>query len=365
MTTVYLNGKFLAQRITGVQRSAWQWLLALDELLAEEMPPDESWILLHPAGVECPALRAIRCQAVGRARPRSLHWWEQWSLPIAARGGLLVTLSGSAPWLARAQVVTMHDAAVFDHPQAYAPAFRWWYRHLFRHLARRARRVLTVSAFSRQRLLATLPLAAHRVAVVPNGADHLAGVRADAQTLERWRLQPGRFVLVVASANPTKNLSRLVEAFGRLPVELGLALVIVGGSDDQVFATPSSAGDGRAVRRTGTLDDAELKALYGAALLLAVPSIYEGFGLTGMEAMDCGCPVLAARAAALPEVYGDAAEYADPLSVDDLAAGLLRLATDPALAQRRRAEGHRRAEAFRWRTGAQRLRDEVRGVLAP
>lgn len=358
MTTVYVNGKFLAQRPTGVQRSAGEWLRALDGLLASEASPRERWVLLHPPGVQAPAYLRIETRAIGSGRV-SLHAWEQWTLPRAARDGLLLNLAGAAPWFARAQVATLHDAAVFDQPEAYTPLFRCWYRALFRRLARRARLVLTVSTFSRERLLARLPLARERVAVVPNGAGHLVALTADPAVLARLGLAPGRYLLAVASANPSKNLPRLVEAFGRLPATLGLRLVIVGGANPRVFAGAAVPGGDRVVL-AGAVDDAALKALYEQAQALALPSLYEGFGLPALEAMDCGCPVLAARATALPEVCADAALYVDPLSVDDIAAGLLRLATEPALAASLRDAGRARAAALPWSAAAQRLLDELR-----
>lgn len=364
MPTCYVNGKFLAQRMTGVQRFATELLRAVDLLLpalAAASDAPRRWVLLHPPGAALPAHRHIESQATGRAG-LPLHLWEQAALPWAARKGLLLNLSGSAPWFAARQICTFHDAAVFDRPDAYTTAFRLWYRALFRHAARRARRVITVSEFSRGRLAACLPLAREAIGVVPNAADHIGAVQAAPGVLQRLGLAPGGYLLAVASANPTKNLAALQQAFARLPAGLGLRLVMVGGGNERVFAggdQNAAATASPRVLRTGPLPDAELKALYQQALAFIFPSSYEGFGLPPLEAMACGCPVVAARAGALPEVCGDAALYVDPASIESIAAALLRVATDPAERARLRAAGLHRAATFSWRHGAERLLGEV------
>lgn len=237
--------------------------------------------------------------------------------------------------------------------------FRTWYRALFRHLAKRALRLLTVSAFSRQRLAAWVGQTQQRFTVIPNGADHLDAICSDSRLVADAGRFDRRFLLAVASTNPSKNLSRLIEAFGRLDPSLGLRLVIVGGSNSRVFANANwPAVEG--VLSLGVVDDAALKALYCHALALIVPSLYEGFGLPSLEAMACGCPVAVARIAALPEVCGDAALYFDPLSVDDIAAVMRRLATDSSLREALRQAGWTRAAVFTWRAAGQRLRDELR-----
>jgi glycosyltransferase involved in cell wall biosynthesis len=351
MNPLYLNGKFTAQRTTGVQRVAAQLVRALDAQVRG------SCVLLCPPGAAAPPLRHIEVRHVGRAG-LPLHLWEQWTLPRAAADGLLVSLAGSAPAWARHQVAMLHDAAVFDHPQAYTRAFAAWYRWLFRHLARRADGLLTVSAFSRARLAYRLQVPPQRLQVVPNGADHLDAVSADASVLDRHGLRGTPFLLAVGSANPNKNLAAMVQAFGRLPQDAGLRLVIVGGGNDRVFAG-SASGHGVApassVLHLGPLDDAPLKALYQHALALVFPSLYEGFGLPPLEAMACGCPVVASHAAAIPEVCGDAALYFDPRSQEGLVAALCQITGDAALRERLIAAGQAQARRFRWSAAAAEL----------
>jgi glycosyltransferase involved in cell wall biosynthesis len=352
---LFVNGKFTAQRGTGVQRVAHSLLMALDRGLASSAPAARV-ILLHPPGAAIPPLRHVEPKVLG-SRHVPLHAWEQGLLPVAARAGLLLNLAGSAPWLARRQVCLVHDAAVFDCPEAYSFAFRHWYRMLFRHLPRRHATLLTVSGFSRQRLAQHLGIAASSIGIVPNGGGHLDSVVANSAVLVRHGLEPGRYFVAVGTSNPNKNLDRLTQAFGRLRSFDGVKLVIVGGSDTRVFASrrtraePDMAG----VVRTGILDDGSLKALYMNAIALAFPSLYEGFGLPPLEAMSCGCPVTASGAAAIPEVCGNAALYFDASSVEQMQAAMQRLMDEPQLRDQLRRAGAVQVLRFDWDAAARAL----------
>jgi glycosyltransferase involved in cell wall biosynthesis len=356
---IYFNGKFAAQRTTGVQRVARRLILALDERLS---PADGRWVLLLPADAPAPALRHIEVRKIGwRGLP--LHLWEQTVLPIAARDGLLVNLAGAAPWLARRQAALLHDAAPFDRPQAYTALFGWWYRALFRHLARRGHGLLTASAFSRGRLAPRLGMPASHIGLLPGGSDHLDHIVADAGVLARLGLEGRRYLLAVGSANPNKNLAALVRAFVRLKMYPDLRLVIVGGSSPGVFAVGADL-DAPGVVQAGAVDDAALKALYQRADALVFPSLYEGFGLPPLEAMACGCPVAASHAASIPEVCGDAALYFDPASVDDIAAALHRLLSDQPLRDALRRAGTARAATYRWDASARSLQAALAAGLS-
>jgi glycosyltransferase involved in cell wall biosynthesis len=256
----------------------------------------------------------------------------------------------------------IHDAAVFDHPEAYTPAFGRWYRALFRHLARRGDALMTVSAFSQQRLAAALGVPPARLGRLPLGADHLRHTAPDLRVLEAHGLTRAPYVLAVGSANPTKNLAALVRAWAHLPAG-AQRLVIAGGRHGAVFADEPGA-DPAGVLRLGAVDDAALVALYQHAQVLVFPSVYEGFGLPPLEAMAFGCPVLAARAASLPEVCGDAVAYLSALDADAIAADLQRLLADAGLRDRLRAAGPARAARWTWAAAAEALVAQVSAVGA-
>jgi glycosyltransferase involved in cell wall biosynthesis len=168
--------------------------------------------------------------------------------------------------------------------------------------------------------------------------------------LGRHGLGARPYVLAVSTANPAKNFAAVVRAI-ELAGTVGCDFVLAGGTDPQVFAR-AAAPLPAAVRRVGYVTDAELRALYEHATCFVHPSLYEGFGLPALEAMQCGCPVLASDAASIPEVCGDAALYCDARSPADIAGKLGTLVRDPALRRRLAERGRARAARFSWRSAA-------------
>lgn len=359
--TIYINGKFVAQATTGVQRVAASLVTALDTL------PEVAkggWVLLHPRGVVPPRLGRIGARPVGAANLPP-HVWEQLVLPWAARDGMLLNLAGSAPAFARRQLCEVHDAAVFDDPVTYTRQFRVWYRCMFQWLAWRRVPFLTVSEFSRLNLMRHLKLDASDIAVLPNGADHLDAVVADPGVLHRLALQQTTYLLVVAGDSASKNLPRLLQAFSRLPPSMCCKLVMVGDANRRVFRQAACGSDPVGVLRAGRVADPELKTLYQHAAALVIPSLYEGFGLPVVEAMRLGCPVVASNAAALPEVCAGAALLFDPSSIDAITAALVQVLGDMPLRQRLRKAGQQRTEALSWQMAARQLHGHVAGAIRP
>lgn len=359
---LYINGKFTAQSVTGVQRVAIELVKGIDRQLSRQpLELFDEVVLICPPQGQAPELRHIEVRRYGTGRP-ALQLWEQVVLPRASRDGMLLNLSGSAPWLAaRRSVCMLHDAAVFDEGQAYTPVFRAWYRALFRHLAAHAAALLTVSDFSRQRLCAALGIAADRIGVIHHGADHFDAFAAEPGALRAYGLQPEQYLLVVGTQKQTKNIDAVLRAWGLAEHRQDQFLVWVGGANPRVFdvqgerAAGGSAQQGHNLLKVGVVTDSRLKALYQGAAGLVFASRYEGFGLPAVEAMACGCPVAAAAAAALPEVCGDAATYFDAQDIEGLRDAMQAMLSDPALRSRLRERGRARAEALRWDRSVQGL----------
>ncbi|SDR54537.1 glycosyltransferase family 4 protein [Paraburkholderia tuberum] len=343
-----INGKFTSQSITGVQRVAYELTRAMQMRAA---PGDEPEVFVPQNAVEPGAL--LKPQ-------RRFPWlrgtlWEQITLPVAARGITLLSLCNTNPLFKHSQVVMVHDMAVFDVPQGFSRKFRLWYRICFALLPRTHPIVLTVSTFSKMRICHHLKIDESRVKVVAPGADHFDRIVADPSVLQRLELKKDAYCVIVGSLDPRKNLRGVLDAIVRLGHLRDVKFVIVGKQYPRIF---SGAGvehpvHSRQVVWAGFVSDAELKALYESAGCLVFPSLYEGFGLPPLEAMYCGCPVIASARTSIPEACGDAAMYCDATSADDIAAKIAQMMSDAGLRQRYRSAGLLHAREFRWERAAQ------------
>jgi glycosyltransferase involved in cell wall biosynthesis len=343
VSRIYINGRFLTQQTTGVQRFAREILRALDNLVvSEDSARKRSLVLLTPPGTApLPGLRTIECRSVGRLHG---HAWEQLELPRHTRDGFSLNLCNTAPLAGRSIIVAIHDAGVFAVPEAYSRAFRVWYQMLHPRLGRRAMRVVTVSEFSRNELSRYLGIARDRFTVIPNGGEHILREPADREILNRLGLS-GRYVLAVSSHSAHKNFAGIQAAVRHMRNQ-NFTLVFAGGGNSRIF-NAGEALTGEPIM-TGRVTDAELRALYESAECFVYPSFYEGFGLPPLEAMTCGCPVVVSRAASLPEVCGEAAVYCDPSDPADIGRVLDEVLENAELRNDLRRRGEERAAQFTW-----------------
>lgn len=328
--SVVINGRFLARRMTGVERYGMEITKRLEGKAR----------IIRPARL----LRGI-----------SGHAWEQFTLPRQLRSAeVLWSPANSSPWILRRQAVTLHDASVFDHPEWFKPAFGAWTRLSWKVLAKRAKAILTVSRFSRERLRFHLGIPDEKIYVIPNGVGRPFEPRS-AKSIEELRAKYNLkkpYFLFVGTREPRKNLSTLVEAWKYSGVS-GNYILMMAGAEGTVFAPVSHAV--RSTYDLGYVPDSDLPALYSGATAVILPSLYEGFGLTALEAMACGTPVIASNTTSFPEVVGGAAIMANPIDPIEIANAMCHVVEDRVLADTLRERGLRRAKQFSWDDSAQRI----------
>jgi glycosyltransferase involved in cell wall biosynthesis len=347
---IAINGRFLSQAVTGVQRYAHELLRELDQILFElSLPPDEVEILAPRDAIDSTDFRYLRVRKTGRLTGQ---FWEQFELPFYCHGRLLFTPCGGAPLLHSSHIITIPDAAVFATPQAYSAAYGTWYRWLHRHMCATARQILTVSESSKRELIRWCAADSSKITVTPLGSDHVYRLQADNSILENHGLSGANFVLAVSSRNPNKNFDGIVNAIHQIHQleSRNVRFVLVGGLNSQVFGRSQEISG--SIDEVGYVSDEQLRALYQNASCFVFPSLYEGFGLPPLEAMASGCPVVASDIPPLRETCGDAALYCDPTNPEDIARQIRTVLFDKVKQGELIEKGDRRARGFTWKRTA-------------
>jgi len=259
-------------------------------------------------------------------------------------------------------VFTIHDLIHLRFAQNYGLKQRAYYRAVVAPAILRASAIVTVSEFSRREILESIAVPESKVRVAgPGVAEHFSA------NVESFDL-PYDYFLYVGNRKPHKNIPRLLEAFGRAELGVGIRLVLLGEADRESAALAKALRLGERVIFLGEVTDDDLPGLYRGAVALALPSLLEGFGLPALEAMACGAPVIASNSSSLPEVVGDAGILVDPYDVEALADAMQRVASDAELRAGMISRGLERAKLYSWdKTAGQILQiliDASRGTVS-
>ena len=349
MATV-LNGRFLTQPVTGVQRFGFEMGIRLLDRVPElrVVVPDVEWDRSRwPGPVD----------VVGRLGG---HLWEQVDLPVHLRRHghpLLVNLTNSGPAYYGNQIATQHDINYVNHPESYSRSFRLVYSWMAPRLLRHSRTVLTGTQHAKEEIVRHFRLATP-VRVVYDAASEIF-TPGNQNTGS-----PSRYLLAVASTSAHKNLPRLYEAMRRLAGTGVPPLWVVGSGGRSFSPSASSFSDHDMVKFLGRVSDDELVDLYRNAVAFVFPSLHEGFGLPPIEAQACGCPVIASTASCIPEVLGDSFQPFDPMDVNSIAAAIRDVADSADLRQKLRVAGARNVQRFSWDRSADQVAELITELSA-
>jgi glycosyltransferase involved in cell wall biosynthesis len=328
-------------------------------------------VLLGPDGPQPGEGYAVSRSRWPTERPAVRIAWEQLVQPWALRRAGVDVAHGpvfAGPLAADCPfVVTVHDLSFLRHPHLFRPANRLYLSTMARVSARRARRVIAVSAHAARETVQLLGVRREKIDVIYHGVDPTFRPLKEEQVAD-FRARkglPARFVLFVGTLEPRKNVLSLVEAFARL-AEPDVALVLAGGRGwyyEEIFERIEQLGLHERVVLPGYVPYEELALWYNAAAVFAYPSLYEGFGMPVTEAQACGTPVLTSNVTSLPEAAGDGALQVDPHDVEEIAQGLRRLLVDAALRDDLRRRGLAHAARFVWQRTADETLDVYRRAL--
>ena len=346
-----MNGRFLQQPITGIQRYGRELLRVWDELIdSGEIDSEQVTIevLVPRAKVDAPRLRHIKVKQVGRFKGQL---WTQLELPAQSRDGLLFSPDNLQPLLAPLlgpSVVTVHDLTFKLFPQAHTTPFRLLYGLLISNGIRNAKALITSTEAERTNIVGHYPSARDRIAVVHLGA---RPAQLAANQDEKQNNKPTeRYILWVGSLISRKNPQGAIDAAVLVNQQMRLPLIVVGsghrGMQKPEIRIQGNHGVVQFANRVNSSDD--VIALYQNAVCLLFPTFYEGFGLPALEAMAYGCPVITSDIPVMREVCGDAALYCDPHDPGDIADKVRMLAESSEMREQLRRRGLSRASQFSW-----------------
>lgn len=349
---MYINGRFLSQRLTGVQRVAYEIVREIDRQCSKGILQGNLEIVLAiPCDVKETPFKNLILQRNSFFKG---HLWEQFLLPIITFRKPLISFCNTFPLFKFRQAVTIHDASVFAYASSFKILFRMWYQFLWKASKYLCRFVFTDSVFSKTEIIKYCGLSDTKIQVIYPGREHIERIIPDLSILERFNLSKGRYIICVGSLDPRKNFSIVEKVIPLVKMfdDVQFDTVIVGGAFTKVFSASENLEEIDNVKYTGYISDESLKALMQNAICLLYPSFYEGFGLPPLEAMTCGCPVIMSDKASLPEVGGESVIYCNPDDENDIAKKIFELCKNPLLRQQLLTRTITQIQKFSWKNCA-------------
>jgi glycosyltransferase involved in cell wall biosynthesis len=284
---------------------------------------------------------------------------EQWELPLVLNKYKNEAIFHSpsfvsSPFIKCPTIMTIHDLNHLKFPEYYTRFHRYYYNYIVKPSALKAKKILTVSEFSKKEIVNWLNCESEKVVVTYNGIDENFKVINDNDKLRNIRTKydlPEKFILYIGNLKPHKNIANLIKAIKKINQKI--ILVINGKSNESLNKIIMENHVENKIKFIGYVNDDDLPALYNLAELFIYPSLYEGFGLPPLEAMACGCPVITSNTSSLPEVVGDAGIMVNPYHVEEIARAIDLVLSNENLRREMIEKGLKQAQKFSWRKTAE------------
>ena len=346
---IYINARFLTQKVTGVQRFS-------TEICKELVKIRDDIIFLVPDKSSIIDNSLLDIFNIVELKGGYGHFWEQVTLPFflcKKNNPLLVNLCNSAPVLYFNKISSLHDIIFIKYPKSFSFMFNFIYRIITPLILMTSKKIITVSEFSKKDISKTYSLKEDKIHVIYNA------VSEDFFNKNKKK-QVDKYCLAVSSLNYHKNFNFLIEAF--MEVETSLKLIIVGENNPVFNRLNNNNNNNNNIEFYGRCSDKELIQLYQNAEFFIFPSLYEGFGIPPLEAQACGCPVIASNAASIPEILCESAIYFDPACKEQFKHTLYLIEHDSNLRQTLTEFGYKNVKRFSWKNSSIQLNkfiDEV------
>jgi len=315
MKKILINGDFFCRRLTGIERYAYEITIRLDKI----SKPEEIALIVPNNAINVPVfsnLKLIR----HKKNIKSHLWWQmitlQWFL-ITHRQYTILEFGNTALPFAPG-IVFLHDIYCEFFPEDFTSKrdklIRAYNRRQYRLISKKAKKIATVSYFTKNQIIENYRVDPEKISVIYSSWEHFKLINADLSVFNAHPvLKKGGYYFSLGSLSKRKNIKWIIEYARKNP---DAVFAISGVSLPTVKADELDTGIPKNIILLGYLDDSKVKALMEHCKAFILPSYYEGFGLTPLEALSCGARVIIANAASLPEIYGNTAHYIDPYNSD-------------------------------------------------
>lgn len=304
MKNVIVNGRFLLHRTTGVERYAREILQELDKIVAK----GEIKLAVPPEVKEISDYKNIKVIKIGM-----LHniLWEHISFPlyVAKNKGISLNLCNVSPLISPG-IVCIHDVKIKAKPEYFSKKFLLWYNLLFWNASKRAKKIITVSKFSKNEIMKYYHVPNDRITVIPNAWQHYQRIRYDENALIKYDLNKNDYYFSMCSLEPNKNFKWIAEVAKRNPEQV---FAVAGSINEQVFAEGLGFECPNNMKLLGYVSDEEAKTMMRDCKAFLFPTFYEGFGIPPLEAISAGAKcVVVSNTEVMHEVVGDSVVYIEP-----------------------------------------------------